>query len=91
MDIFPYLFVALVLAHLVNRIYKYRLTRFNLDSFGTSVFGIIMSFHIEDKVVFNTVVFYSLHCPLLFSVDIFKVANVHNYRCVKCIQSKHLL
>lgn len=55
MDISLYIFVAFAFAHLANRIYTYRLTRYNLDSFGISMIGIIMSLHIKVVFVFNTV------------------------------------
>lgn len=55
MDITLYIFVAFALAQLANRIYTYRLTRYNLDSTGISMIGMIMSFHINQVFVSNTV------------------------------------
>lgn len=55
MDISLYIFVAFALAQLANRIYTYRLTRYNLDSFGISIIGMIMSFHIKEVLVYKTV------------------------------------
>ncbi len=55
MDITLYIFVAFALAQLANRIYTYRLTRYNLDSTGICMIGIIMSLHIKEVFVFNTV------------------------------------
>lgn len=50
---FSSLFVALVLAHLVNRIYTYRLTQLNLDSFGICIIGLIVSLHIDEGPAFH--------------------------------------
>lgn len=55
MDISLYIFVAFALAQLANRIYTYSLTQYNLDSFGISIIGMIMSFQIREVFVYNTV------------------------------------
>ncbi|KMZ44678.1 hypothetical protein AC624_28210 [Bacillus sp. FJAT-27238] len=55
MDISLYIFVSFAFALLANRIYTYKLTRYNLDSAGISIIGILMSLQIKGVFIYNTV------------------------------------